>query len=67
MSKGLAHERFGFGEKTGHPLRLKAVRLRSVVAALAALGLATATGAQAQRLNQSIEVGQWTVFHAANP
>ena len=41
-----------------------AVRLRGAVTALALLGLAT--GAQAQRLNQSIEVGQWTILHVGN-
>ena len=43
------------------------VRLRGVVAALALLGLATATGAHAQRLNQQIEVGAWTILNLPNP
>ena len=54
-------------ERLGTCCASTAVRLRGVVAVLALLGLVTATGAQAQRVNQSIEVGPWTIFNAANP
>ena len=40
-----------------------AMRLPLVVAALALLGLAAATSAQAQRIGQELQVGSWTILN----